>query len=145
MWNKARFETFFKQTEDCWLWEGSLKGKGYGAFREHGKMHIASRISYEIYKEPIKQGLIVCHTCNTPRCVNPNHLYLGTYSDNTQQAVREGRQFVAKGELNGCAKLTREQVNLIRLDTRSQRKIAKDYNISQLHVSRIKRNLVWKD
>lgn len=145
MWNKERFETFFKQTEGCWLWEGSLRGKGYGSYREHGKMNTASRVSYELYKEPIPRGLLVCHKCNIPRCVNPSHLYLGTYSDNTQQAVQEGRQFVAKGELNGSSKLTQEQVKLIRADSRSQRKIAKDYNISQLHVSRIKRNLVWKD
>jgi Na+-translocating ferredoxin:NAD+ oxidoreductase RnfC subunit len=145
MWTKERFETFFKQSDGCWLWEGSLRGKGYGGYKENGKMHIASRVSYELYKEPIPQGVLVCHKCNTPSCVNPSHLYLGTYSDNTQQAVEEGRQFVAKGELNGSSKLTEEQVIQIRCDTRSQRAIAKDFNISQLHVSRIKRNLVWKD
>lgn len=126
----------------CWLWTGSTRGKGYGGFRYQGKMYIASRIAYALFKgDP--NGLVVCHHCNNPSCVNPDHLYLGTYSDNTKQAVRQKRQFLAKGDLCGMAKLSWEQVRNIRADPRPQRAIAKDYTISQLHVSRIKRNLVW--
>ena len=142
-WNKQRFETFFTKTESCWDWEGSLRGKGYGGFRQNNKMYIASRVSYELYKNPIPEGLLVCHTCNNPKCVNPNHLYLGTYQENTQQAVKEGRQYIPKGVENGSAKLTEEQIFLIREDPRSQRTIAKEYGISQLHVSRIKRKISW--
>lgn len=141
----CRFEKYFTPIDGCWLWQGALRGKGYGSFRIGRKNHIASRVSYQLYKGDIPEGLVVCHRCNTPSCVNPKHLYLGTYSDNTQQAVKEGRQFVASGEKNGQAKLTYDQVVAIRADTRYQREIAKDYGISQLHVSRIKRKLVWKE
>ena len=143
-WIKERFERFFNKTENCWEWSGSLRGKGYGGFSLNNKTKIASRVSYELYKEPIPKGLLVCHTCNNPKCVNPDHLYLGTYSDNTQQAVQENRQYIAKGEANGSSKLTEDQILLIRKDHRAQRAIAKDYGCSQLHISRIKRKLVWK-
>lgn len=141
----SRFEKYFDKADGCWEWKGALRGKGYGSFRIGRKNYIASRISYELYKGPIKEGLIVCHRCNHPSCVNPQHLYLGTYLDNTKQAIEDGRQFIASGELNGQAKLTYDQVRAIRSDFRSQRAIAQDYAISQLHVSRIKRQLVWKD
>jgi hypothetical protein len=142
---QSRFEQYFDKVDGCWEWTGALRGKGYGSFRIGRKTYIASRVSYELYKGSIEPGMLVCHTCNHPSCVNPEHLYLGTYSDNTKQAVQEGRQFVASGELNGQAKLTYDQVRAIRSDCRIQRLIAQDYSISQLHVSRIKRQLVWKD
>lgn len=143
----SRFEALYipEPNTGCFLWLGALRGKGYGCFKVGNKNQIASRVSYELYKGPIPEGMVVCHSCNTPSCVNPEHLYVGRYSDNTQQAVKEGRQFIASGTKNGQAKLTYEQVVAIRNDPRYQREIAKDYNISQLHVSRIKRKLVWKD
>lgn len=140
-----RFNKYVAPPNDkgCMLWTGSIRGKGYGGIKVDGKMQIASRVAYLLYKGDPGTG-IVCHKCNTPACVNPEHLYLGSYSDNTQQAVREGRQFVATGELNGSAKLNWDEVAEIRRDPRSQRKIAADYGVSQLHISRIKRNLLWK-
>ncbi len=141
---KDRFEKFFDKVNGCWEWKGALRGKGYGCFKVDGKNKIASRVSYELYKNSISPSKLVCHSCNNPKCVNPDHLYLGSYQDNTKQAVEQGRQFVAKGELNGSCKLTEAEILAIKSDTRSQRKIAKEYNCSQLHVSRIKRNLVWR-
>ena len=143
-----RFEKFYipEPNTGCFLWLGSLRGRmGYGGFRYKGKMKNAHQVSYELYKGAIPEGKIVCHTCNNPICVNPNHLYAGSYSDNTQQAVKEGRQFVASGEKNGHSKLTWVEVRAIRKDTRNQYAVAAAYGISQLHVSRIKRNLVWKE
>lgn len=144
----SRFED--KYTEEpntgCFLWMGSIRGRmGYGGYRFQGKMKNAHQVSYILYKGEIPEGKIVCHTCNNPLCVNPNHLYAGTYSDNTRQAVAEGRQFVAAGEKNGQAKLTWTDVRAIRKDMRSQYAIAAAYGISQLHVSRIKRNISWKE
>lgn len=142
----ARFLSFISPEglTGCWLWTGSQKGKGYGAFRLHGKMQQAHRVSYEHFVGPLGTNL-ACHHCNTPACVNPIHLYPGTYSENTKQAMQQGRQFIAYGELSGTSKLTWEQVRQIRKDSRAQRKIATSYGISQLHVSRIKRGLVWKE
>lgn len=143
----SRFEKFVmpEPNTGCHLWMGALRGKGYGSFSIGNKDHIASRVAYELYTGHIPENMVVCHSCNQPSCVNPNHLYIGSYSDNTQQAVRDGRHFVAAGQKNGQVKLTDDQVLAIRKDSRYQREIAKDYGISQLHVSRIKRKLVWKD
>ena len=144
---RCRFEALYTEEPNtgCFLWTGALRGKGYGCFKIGNKNQIASRVSYELYNGTIPVGTIVCHSCNQPCCVNPKHLYAGTYSDNMIQAVEQGRQFVASGTKNGQAKLTNDQVLAIRADPRYQREIAKDYGVSQLHVSRIKRKLVWKD
>lgn len=140
-----RFNSSYEIDADsgCWNWVRSLRGRGYGAIRVNGKTQIASRVSYQLHIGTIPIGYVVCHRCNNTKCVNPDHLYAGTYSENTRQAVSEGRQFRASGETNGSAKLTSEIVYKIRQDMRSQRTIAAVYGISQLHVSRIKRRLVW--
>lgn len=82
------------------------------------------------------------HVCDSPTCINPNHLKAGTILENIQDKVDKGRQ--ARGEKQRLAKLTEGQILAIRADTRSLRLIAKDYNIDYTHVSAIKRRKVWK-
>lgn len=74
----------------CWLWTGAETGTGYGAFWAHGERR-AHRVSYRLYKGPIPNGMVVCHRCDTPLCVNPEHLFLGTQRDNMLDASRKGR------------------------------------------------------
>lgn len=76
--------------DDCWLWRGSIQGK-YGSIRIEGKSAGAHRVSYQLHKGEIPEGLVVMHSCDVPLCVNPNHLSVGTYSDNTQDMLRKGR------------------------------------------------------
>lgn len=76
---------------DCWIWIGATNSKGYGSFGLDGKTTSTHRISYMIHKGDIPGGMVVCHTCNNPPCVNPDHLYLGTAYDNMRQAADEGR------------------------------------------------------
>lgn len=80
----------------CWLWTGTLKkpvrGLGYGHFRVSGKTKVAHRVSWEIFRGPIPDGLCVCHKCDVSICVNPDHLFLGTRLDNIEDMVAKGRQ-----------------------------------------------------
>ena len=76
---------------DCWMWTGWTDNKGYGGLMHKNKPLKAHRLSWEIHKGPIPEGLYVCHHCDTPPCVNPDHLFVGTAKDNTHDAIKKGR------------------------------------------------------
>ena len=143
----------------CWLWTGRLTSRGYGRFFSDGKPQRAHRYSYEHFVRPIPEGLFVCHHCDTPNCVNPAHLFLGTSADNMRDMKekgrsvgrkpgRSGRSAGSRGNVRGeaCpnAKLDDEKVRAIRADTRLHREIAADYGVDRRGISRIKRREAWK-
>ena len=115
--------------------------KGYGLLGYKGKTTRAHKLAYELTYGPVPAGLHVLHKCDTPSCVNPDHLYLGTNADNVRDKVAKGRSL--SRERNPSSKLTPEQVELIRVDKRSQRKIAKDYGVAQTTVCNIKHGRTW--
>jgi hypothetical protein len=97
----------------CWLWLRERNNKGYGRFRDYGRRWIlAHRWNYLMFNGAIPPGRCVLHSCDTPACVNPEHLFLGTKKDNSQDMVRKGRNRPSglQGENHGMAKLTAEQV-----------------------------------
>lgn len=147
----TRFEKYIGPVETCGcrLWTGGLmstkKNQDYGGYFRVTTVDrdLAHRIAYRIYKGEIPAGMLVRHTCDTPRCVAEEHLELGTYKQNTQDMIDRGRSrfgiLGTHGEEHSRAKLTTVQVEAIRLDTRSQRVIAAENGISQPLVSYIQR------
>lgn len=94
----------------CWLWIGSGDKNGYGRIKINRKNIQAHRLSYQLFKGDIPNSMLICHTCDVPACVNPDHLFLGTAKENSQDSVKKGRDF--RGKRN--AKLSKEQVLIIR-------------------------------
>jgi hypothetical protein len=91
------------EVTDCWEFQGGKNNIGYGMIRDEKKMRTAHRVSYEELKGPIPQGMCVCHTCDNPICCNPDHLWLGTLKQNTQDMFNKGRAkpFGGKGNAGG--------------------------------------------
>lgn len=75
----------------CWLLKPSPSNKGYAKIEVNGVNKRAHRISYETFVGPIPKGLLVLHHCDVRHCVNPEHLWIGTHKDNTQDMIKKGR------------------------------------------------------
>lgn len=145
-----RFDTkYYVNTQiGCWEWTGAKMptGRGELGFKDiDGKWRYkyAYRVSYELYRGPIPNGMLVCHTCDNPSCVNPHHLFLGSVQDNASDMVKKGRS--TKGEKNPQAKLTRLLAEEIRQMPGTQQAIANQYGVSRELVGQIKRGLIWND
>lgn len=93
----AVFWSYVNRSGDCWIWKAG-KQKGYGRFVINGKTYRSNRIAYSLIKGPIGKGLCVCHKCDNPCCVNPDHLWLGTSRDNTRDMIRKRRHDWHKGK-----------------------------------------------
>lgn len=128
----------------CWLWTLHRNAKGYGQFyvSRKDRARLAHRVSYEMYVGKVPDGMCVLHRCDNPPCVNPAHLFLGTRADNHADMERKGRTI--KGEAHANAKLTAEQVESIRKDTRLNRVIAIEHGVGNATVAKIKRGERWK-
>lgn len=130
--------------DGCWGWNGNLTTAGYGYMpvTSPGTRQTtigAHRISYEIHKGPIPEGLFVLHRCDNPPCTNPEHLFLGTPKDNMQDMARKGRSYSAHGETSSRSILTNEQAREILLSPMPSFLLAKKYGVAQETVSGIKR------
>lgn len=93
---KIRFFRFIKK-DDCWNWIGSIGKNGYGYFSKNSKAASAHRVSWEIHNGQIPDGLCVLHKCDNRKCVNPDHLFIGTYYDNIHDKINKGRDTSISG------------------------------------------------
>ena len=161
--------------DGCWPWIGQ-PSQSYPEFRawygpDGSRIRVNAHVaSYEINVGPIPDGLFVCHTCDIPRCVRPDHLFLGTPLDNQRDMITKGRQVWTgatrparglfngaytkperrpKGERHGCAILTADRVRALRhrasTTTLLQRQLAVEFGIAQGTVSAILRRRIWAD
>jgi hypothetical protein len=143
-----RFWSKVKQGEpnECWLWQASTAaGTGYGKFRIGESIVGAHRFAYQLAKGPIPAGLHVMHSCDTPACVNPRHLSVGTAQDNFDDMERKGRRVIAAPSR---AKLSVDDVQRIRsLASMGGRhsEIARTYGVSYQCVDKVVARLRWKD
>lgn len=127
-----------KQT-GCWNWTHSKCQRGYGLFRvSTNRLVRANRVAHALFNGPLFGSEIVCHTCDNPSCVNPHHLYAGSFADNVVDREERGRSNRLKGEAHGSSKLTEADVLNIRKEYPIQSLIAlaKKYGVS--------RNTIWE-
>lgn len=137
--------------DDCIIWKGYKRdgGKGYGTTTvSGGRLKYAHRIAWEKEKGPVPEGLMVLHTCDTPPCVNVEHLFLGTQKDNMEDKVRKGRQSDQRGERSHQTKLTENDVKSIRvkriLGLFSVKKLADWYGVSVGTIQDASEGRTWK-
>jgi len=140
----------------CWEWTGLRNASGYGLVRKgirqvgKGNLAIASRVSWVLHCGPISGGLLVCHKCDNRTCVNPEHLFLGTYRDNWMDCLNKGRNPLVGPSPERCrtAKLSWEDVKSIRVIGKTQKlprsQIAEMFDISEDTVWSILHNKTWR-
>ena len=134
--------------EACWLWTGYVRENGYGCFGANGREYKAHRVSFFLEHGRISTDRLVLHRCDVRACVNPSHLFEGTPKDNSQDAVRKGRNTRLYGEQNGKAKLTRAAVLAIRRVCGRggvyQKDVAKQFGVSEATVSYVVNGGRWR-
>lgn len=146
---KSRFWQQVQKSNDCWIWMGAKCSYGYGNFRImiNRTRHVekAHRASYMLSNNTeIPQGMCICHKCDNRPCVNPDHLFLGSYADNSADMVKKGRS--ARGQKIGICVLTEEKVKQI-IAMKSQystTQIAKMFGVSRGCIWNIFRKNSWR-
>jgi hypothetical protein len=148
-WNKVDLPPLygiFDNTDACWLWTGAKTGAGYGKIKYENKFVDAHRVSMLLAGYIIPPGFYVCHSCDNKLCVNPAHLFIGTPSDNMQDASRKGRLKDVHdhtGELNPKAKLTEEDVRWIRQLGASAVSLARCFDVTPESIRNIRAHRTW--
>jgi hypothetical protein len=135
----------------CWVWTGENR-EGYGRFRKPAgrkdkREYIAAhRYSFARFNGAIPDGMCVCHSCDVPECVNPDHLWLGSHADNMIDRDAKGRSAGGSlpGEASPQSKLTAKIVIEIFNCQKPLAEIAKTYGLAKSHVSRIKNAKTWQ-
>jgi len=144
---KRFFDSIFYSPCGCWLWMGN-SNFGYGLITVEKKNVRTHRLSYEIHKGDIGDGLMVCHSCDNRLCVNPDHLWLGTALDNNMDREAKGRNRYNIGCKNQASKLTEIQVVRIRelyMNTDiTQRNLGTMFSVSQYAIRCIVNRRTWK-
>lgn len=145
---RQSFEKYVIRQDGCWGWKGSV-AKKYGSLQFGGKYKSISahRASYLLHKGPLFERMFVCHTCDNPICTNPDHLFLGTATDNVRDMIKKGRNNPPKGERAIGVKLKESEVlQIIELlkENNTLASIAEKFNVHIVTIFDIKHRKTWK-
>ena len=139
------WEKVDKKSFGCWEWTAHLDKRGYGRFGvSDGKGIGAHRYSYALHNGAFKKALYVCHKCDNPKCVNPEHLFLGTHQDNMDDMVRKGRQRSLKGEESPSCKISQETAQAVLDSELTYSQTAEKFGMTKSSVAAIKARRMWK-
>lgn len=154
---RARADLLVRSPGGCWLWPS--KTDRYGNFYADGGRFQAHRMSYAVYLGPVRTDTLVLHKCDVRRCVNPEHLFLGSAQDNMRDAASKGRMATGnrhfahrnpertQGELNGNALLTEDAVRAIRAGVaagRPRKELAAEFGVCKACVSHVVTRRAWR-
>lgn len=146
--------------DGCWLWQACKNNDGYGTYRWQGKDQKAHRVAWSMVNGAIPEGKVVCHRCDNPSCVRPDHLFIGSVAENNADRARKGRSKgtfrsdqshparLRSGQNHWCSKLSDEQVQRIRLRRAAGETVtalASAFNVNHGTISRIARGKWRKD
>lgn len=163
--NVKESDVNFCEGTPCWEWQAYTRDDGYArmGIGKSCKKELCHRVSWVLHNGEINDGLLVCHKCDNPKCVNPKHLFLGTHLDNALDKISKGRDNPAigdrnitrkhpekfQGEKNGGAKLTQQKVDEIRkihaLRKYKQKELAAMFQMSVIQIDRIVNFRSWKN
>jgi len=137
---------FITKTDTCWLWTGAVNQWGYGVYTRNYRRCFAHREAWEAHNRQSAKGLVIRHSCDNPRCVNPAHLSAGSHADNRADTISRNRQ--AKGERSAHAKLTEDQIRRIRERYKAkeitQKALAAVYGVSLDTIHKVVNRVYWK-
>ena len=138
---EGRFWNKVKKTDGCWEWMGFCNR--YGKFTYEGGQ-LAHRYSWLLHKGPIPDDLHVLHRCDNTKCVNPEHLFLGTHDDNMKDKAKKGRAPGFKGESHPLSRFTSEDIEYIRSCSKRSVELAAEFNTNYNYINQIRRGDSWK-
>jgi hypothetical protein len=148
----VRFWKYVRKTRGCWYWTGATTYGGYGVIQSGprgGKLLRAHRLSWRIHYGDFDESLALCHHCDNPSCVRPDHLFLGSHSDNMQDMLAKGRAGTERAHGTGhhAAKLTDDSVRAIRAayaaGGSSLNALAARYGVSKKTILNVVRGRIW--
>lgn len=143
-YQKFRLYAILDENTQCWEWGGKVTKQGYGIMKINKKYVTMHRYSYQTYIGEIPKGMLICHRCDNPKCVNPFHLFLGTHADNAQDRVLKNRSNHPVGER--CAKAVLKEVEVLEIakSDLSITDLSEKYAVSKTTIRSIKHKKSWK-
>lgn len=135
-----------KVPDGCWIWKGAVNKRrgGYGVFNAFRAPVWAHRMSFELVNGPIPDGLMVCHRCDNPPCVRPDHLFAGTGADNMRDASDKGRLQTGQRKHSKLSVENIREIRKLRAQGNTQREIASKFGVNQSTISDALTGVTWR-